>query len=118
MLAMRSLTMFPAAFPQQTELIMGRPVSDAKFQRERVAFLKKFAVAFQPAVNHHKKSDFEGMMSRMKNPFRIFHAGVAAALLAAAVLAGGCSHGRRAKASRRRAGARGAGGRNQPAGAD
>ncbi len=33
----------------------------------------------------------------MKNPFRIFHAGVAAALLAAAVLAGGCSHGGGAK---------------------
>ncbi len=59
MLAMRSLTMFPAAFPQQTELIMGRPISDAKFQRERVAFLKKFAVAFQPEVNHHKKPAFK-----------------------------------------------------------
>jgi hypothetical protein len=56
MLAMRSLTMFPAAFPQLTELIMGRPVSDAKFQRERVKFLKKFAVAFQPADNRPKKS--------------------------------------------------------------
>jgi TetR/AcrR family transcriptional regulator len=55
MLAMRSLTMFPAAFPQLTELIMGRPVSDAKFQRERAAFLKKFAVAFQPAENRRKR---------------------------------------------------------------
>jgi TetR/AcrR family transcriptional regulator len=54
MLAMRSLTMFPAAFPQLTELIMGRPVSDAKFQRERAAFLKKFAAAFQPAENRRK----------------------------------------------------------------
>jgi AcrR family transcriptional regulator len=49
MLAMRSLTMFPAAFPQLTELIMGQPVTDPTFQRERVAFLKKFAVSFQPA---------------------------------------------------------------------
>jgi TetR/AcrR family transcriptional regulator len=47
MLAMRSLTMFPAAFPQLTRLIMGRPVSDANFQKERAAFLKKFAAAFQ-----------------------------------------------------------------------
>jgi TetR/AcrR family transcriptional regulator len=56
MLTMRSLTMFPAAFPQQTELIMGRPVSDAKFLRERVAFLKKFAAAFQPAGDRRKNS--------------------------------------------------------------
>jgi TetR/AcrR family transcriptional regulator len=56
MLAMRSLTMFPAAFPQLTELIMGRPVSDPHFQRERMDFLKKFAVAFQPARPGHKKS--------------------------------------------------------------
>ncbi len=48
MLTMRSLTMFPAAFPQLTQLIMGRPVSDPGFQRERAAFLKKFAAAFQP----------------------------------------------------------------------
>jgi TetR/AcrR family transcriptional regulator len=54
MLAMRSLTMYPAAFPQMTELIMGRPVSDAKFQRERVAFLKKIAVAFRPAGARRK----------------------------------------------------------------
>jgi len=47
MLAMRSLTMFPAAFPQITRLIMGRPVSDPGFQKERAAFLKKFAMAFQ-----------------------------------------------------------------------
>jgi AcrR family transcriptional regulator len=49
MLAMRSLTMFPAAFPQLTRLIMGRSVSDPKFQKERAVFLKKFASAFQPA---------------------------------------------------------------------
>jgi AcrR family transcriptional regulator len=56
MLAMRSLTMFPAAFPQLTELIMGRPVTDLKFQRERVAFLRKFAAAFQPTDNRRKNS--------------------------------------------------------------
>jgi len=47
MLAMRSLTMFPAAFPQLTKLIMGRPVSDRRFQKERAEFLKKFAAAFR-----------------------------------------------------------------------
>jgi TetR/AcrR family transcriptional regulator len=58
MLAMRSLTMFPAAFPQLTELIMGRPVSDAKFQRERASFLKKFAAAFQPVKAQTVKIHF------------------------------------------------------------
>jgi len=56
MLAMRSLTMFPAAFPQLTRLIMGRPVSDPRFQRERAAFLRKFAAAFQPAQEPRVKS--------------------------------------------------------------
>src|SRR5271154_621816 len=46
-LAMQSLTMYPMAFPQLTELIMGRPVSDPEFQKEHIEFLKKFAVAFQ-----------------------------------------------------------------------
>ncbi len=50
MLAMRSLTMFPVAFPQLTKLIMGRPPSDPRFQKERAAFLKQFAAAFQPAA--------------------------------------------------------------------
>ena len=49
MLAMRSLNMFPAAFPQLTRLIMGRSVFDPKFQRDHAAFLRKFAAAFQPA---------------------------------------------------------------------
>jgi len=48
MLAMRSLTMFPVAFPQLTQLITGQSVFDPKFQKERAAFLKKFAVAFRP----------------------------------------------------------------------
>ena len=33
MLAMRSLTMFPVAFPQLTRIIMGRPVSDPQFKK-------------------------------------------------------------------------------------
>ena len=49
MLAMRSLTMFPAAFPQLTRLIMGRSVSDSRFQKERAEFLRRFAGAFRPA---------------------------------------------------------------------
>lgn len=48
MLTMRSLTMFPMAFPQLTRLIMGREVSDPQFQRERVTFLKKFATSLRP----------------------------------------------------------------------
>jgi len=58
MLAMRSLTMFPAAFPQLTKLIMGRPVSDPRFQKERVAFLKQFAAAFQSAAGPRRKTKF------------------------------------------------------------
>ena len=54
LLTMRSLTMFPAAFPQLTQMIMGRPVHDPKFQRERVEFLRKIAVAFQPARSNRK----------------------------------------------------------------
>ena len=49
MLTMRSLTMFPVAFPQLTRLITGKSVFDPKFQKERVEFLKKFAAAFHPA---------------------------------------------------------------------
>jgi TetR/AcrR family transcriptional regulator len=49
MLTMRSLTMFPVAFPQLTRLIMGKSVFDPKFQKERTEFLKKFAAAFRPA---------------------------------------------------------------------
>jgi TetR/AcrR family transcriptional regulator len=48
MLTIRSLTMFPMAFPQMTRLIMGREVFDPKFQHERVEFLKKFAAALRP----------------------------------------------------------------------
>ena len=51
MLTIRSLTMFPMAFPQLTRLIMGRDISDPKFQRERVEFLKKFSIALRPQKN-------------------------------------------------------------------
>jgi AcrR family transcriptional regulator len=49
-LAMRSLTMFPVAFPQLTKLIMGGPVFEPRFQKEYARFLKQFAAAFQPAT--------------------------------------------------------------------
>ncbi|MGH7953542.1 MAG: TetR/AcrR family transcriptional regulator [Limisphaerales bacterium] len=58
MLTMRSLTMFPVAFPQLTRQIMGQSVFDPKFQRERVEFLKKFAAAFQPANAKRVKINF------------------------------------------------------------
>jgi TetR/AcrR family transcriptional regulator len=58
MLAMRSLTWFPVAFPQLTEMIMGKSVFDSQFQRERTEFLKKFAVAFRPAGSSPVKIKF------------------------------------------------------------
>ena len=58
MLAMRSLTMFPAAFPQLTRLITGRSVSDPKFQRDRVEFLRRVAAAFRPAQGRRVKIHF------------------------------------------------------------
>jgi AcrR family transcriptional regulator len=59
LLAMRSLTMFPLAFPQLTRLITGQPVSDPHFQKKYAEFLKKFAAAFRPAGGRHNKTDFE-----------------------------------------------------------
>jgi TetR/AcrR family transcriptional regulator len=56
MLTMRSLTMFPVAFPQLTRLITGKSVFDPKFQKERTEFLKKFAAAFRPAKNAGAKT--------------------------------------------------------------
>jgi TetR/AcrR family transcriptional regulator len=50
LLAMRSLTLFPLAFPQLTRLITGRQASDPVFQRERAEFLRRFAVAFRPSA--------------------------------------------------------------------
>jgi hypothetical protein len=57
-LAMRSLNTFPVAFPQLTKLIMGRPVSDPRFQREYAAFLKQFSSAFHPAAGQRIKIKF------------------------------------------------------------
>jgi AcrR family transcriptional regulator len=59
LLAMRSLTMFPLAFPQLTRLITGRPVSDPHFQKKYAEFLKKFSTAFQPASGHRNKTNYE-----------------------------------------------------------
>jgi AcrR family transcriptional regulator len=58
MLAMRSLTVFPMAFPQLTRLIMGRSAFDPKFQKDRAAFLKKFAAAFKPPDGQLVKINF------------------------------------------------------------
>jgi len=55
---MRSLTMFPLAFPQLTRLITGQPASDPHFQKKYAAFLKKFAAAFRPAGGRHNKTNF------------------------------------------------------------
>jgi AcrR family transcriptional regulator len=59
LLAMRSLTMFPLAFPQLTRLITGQPVSDPHFQKKYAEFLKKFAAAFRPAGGRRNKTDYE-----------------------------------------------------------
>jgi hypothetical protein len=40
--------MYPMAFPQLTQFIMGRATDDPKFQRAHAAFLEKFAAAFRP----------------------------------------------------------------------
>jgi TetR/AcrR family transcriptional regulator len=59
LLAMRSLTTFPMAFPQLTRLFTGQPVSNPHFQKKYVEFLKKFAAAFQPAGGRRNKTNFE-----------------------------------------------------------
>jgi len=59
LIAMRSLTMFPMAFPQLTRLITGQPVSDPHFQKKYAEFLRKFAAAFQPAGSHRSKINFK-----------------------------------------------------------
>ena len=57
-LAMQSLTMYPAAFPQLTRFIMGRTMAGQKFQRAYAEFLKKFAAAFRPAHDNPVKIKF------------------------------------------------------------
>ncbi len=47
-LAMQSLTLFPAAFPQLVRLTTGQYVADPKFQNEYRKFLKDLATAFKP----------------------------------------------------------------------
>jgi AcrR family transcriptional regulator len=59
LLAIRSLTMFPMAFPQLTRLITDQPVSDPHFQKKYAEFLKKFAAAFRPADGHRNITNFE-----------------------------------------------------------
>ena len=59
LLAMRSLTMFPLAFPQLTRLVTGQPVSDPHFQKKYAEFLKKFAAAFRPAVSRRNQTNLE-----------------------------------------------------------
>jgi len=50
-LAMYGLTTFPVAFPQLTRLITGLRVEDPQFQKDRMAFLRKFAEALRPTPN-------------------------------------------------------------------
>ena len=59
LLAMRSLAVFPMAFPQLTRLITGRPVSNPQFLKKYAEFLKRFAVAFQPAGGRRHKTNFK-----------------------------------------------------------
>jgi TetR/AcrR family transcriptional regulator len=57
-LAMQSLTMYPAAFPQLTRLIMGRTMTGRKFPRAYAEFLRKFAAAFRPPQCDRVKINF------------------------------------------------------------
>ena len=56
-LAMQSLTVFPAAFPQLVRLTTGKSTSDPGFQNEYRQFLKAFAAAFKPARKKGKHSE-------------------------------------------------------------
>jgi AcrR family transcriptional regulator len=58
LLAMRSLTMFPLAFPQLTRLFTNQSASDPHFQRQYADFLRKFAAAFRPAGSRRRKIHF------------------------------------------------------------
>ncbi len=55
-LAMQSLTLFPAAFPQLVRLNTGKSVDDPKFQNEYRKFLREFAAALRP-VKRSKKPE-------------------------------------------------------------
>jgi hypothetical protein len=58
-LTIQSLTMFPAAFPQLTQSLMGISVFDPKFIKERAEFLKKFAAVFRPTQGQSVKINFK-----------------------------------------------------------
>jgi hypothetical protein len=58
-LAMQSLTVFPAAFPQLVRLYTGKSIYDPKFQSEYRKFLKEFAAAFKPRDRSPKKINRE-----------------------------------------------------------
>jgi TetR/AcrR family transcriptional regulator len=47
-LAMQSLTLFPAAFPQLVRLTTGKSVHDLQFQKEYRKFLREFTAVFKP----------------------------------------------------------------------
>lgn len=47
-LAMQSLTVFPAAFPQIVRLITGKSVTNPRFQKGYQKFLRDFSAAFKP----------------------------------------------------------------------
>jgi TetR/AcrR family transcriptional regulator len=57
LLAMRSLTTFPMAFPQLTRLFTNRSVFDPYFQKQHAKFLRKFAAAFQPGHGRRNKTN-------------------------------------------------------------
>jgi TetR/AcrR family transcriptional regulator len=59
LLAMRSLTTFPMAFPQLTRLFTNRSVSDPQFQKRHAAFLRQFAAAFKPAGRRRHRTNSE-----------------------------------------------------------
>jgi AcrR family transcriptional regulator len=49
LLSMIAVTVYPLAFPQMTRLVTGMTVTDPRFQRSRMEFLRQFARAFRPA---------------------------------------------------------------------
>ena len=59
LLALRSLAVFPVAFPQLARMFTGQPVSDPGFQRRYAKFLEKFAAAFQPVRGRRKRTRSE-----------------------------------------------------------
>lgn len=60
LLSMMALTAYPIAFPQLARLATGLSVSDARFQKQRDLFLRRFADAFK----HHKKERNESAEPR------------------------------------------------------